>query len=274
MVDFSGAGLGLRNEFIHELAKRENKACDFLEVAPENWLKVGGKRKKEFAFFNERYPIVAHGLSLSLGGPAPLDKTFLRDLKRFFDEHDIACYSEHLSYSGDSKGLLYDLLPIPFTDEAVAHVASRIKTTQEILERRIAVENISYYAAPGQELQEADFVNAILKEADCDLLLDVNNIYVNSVNHHYDAKAFIDKLDLSHVAYIHMAGHKKEREDLIIDTHGRPVIDDVWELLDYVYEHHGVVPTLIERDNNIPPLLELEKEVGIIKHLQGKRANT
>ncbi len=241
----------------------------FFEVAPENWMGVGGKLGKRFRYFTERHPFVCHGLSLSLGSPSPLDEAFLQRLKRFLDQHHIRFYSEHLSYCGDD-GHLYDLLPIPFTEEAVHYVADRIRRTQDILGRRIAVENVSYYAAPGKEMEEIDFINAVLEEADCDLLLDVNNIYVNSINHRYDAGAFLAALPGQRIAYIHTAGHYVEAEDLRVDTHGSPVTDPVWQLLDKTYAHFGVIPTLLERDFNIPPLAELLGEIDHILEIQAK----
>lgn len=268
----SGAGLGLRRTLMGPLQDNPPAAVDFYEVAPENWIGVGGKFGRQFRWFTERYPFVAHGLSLSIGSPAPLDETFLQRVKRLLDEHDIRCYTEHLSYCSDD-GHLYDLMPIPFTGEAVHHVAGRIRRVQDILERRIAMENISYYAAPGQEMKEIDFINAVLAEADCDLLLDVNNIYVNSINHHYDAEAFLTALPAERVVYFHVAGHFDEADDLKVDSHGSPVIDPVWNLLEKAYAHCGVVPTLLERDFNIPPLPELLGEVGHIAALQAKWAD-
>ena len=244
-------------------------SVDFFEVAPENWIGVGGKLGKDFRHFTERYPFVAHGLSLSIGSPAPLDETFLQRVKRLLDEHNFRCYSEHLSYCSDD-GHLYDLLPIPFTEEAVHYVAARIRRVQDILERRIAMENVSYYAAPGKEMEEIDFLNAVLAEADCDLLLDVNNIYVNSINHPYDADRFLKALPAERIMYFHIAGHYDEAEDLKVDTHGAPIIDPVWSLLETAYQHFGTVPTLLERDFNIPPLPELLSEVNHIATLQEK----
>jgi hypothetical protein len=269
----TGTGLGLRRTLMGPLRDNPSTAVDFLEVAPENWIGVGGRLGKEFRGFGDRYPMIGHGLSLSIGGPSPLDETFVYRLKRFLDSHNFRYYSEHLSYCSD-EGHLYDLLPIPFTVEAVHHVAARIRRTQEILERRIAMENVSYYAAPGQEMDEIDFINAVLEEADCDLLLDVNNIYVNSINHSYDAEKFLKSLPAGRVAYFHVAGHYDEAEDLKVDTHGAPVIDPVWRLLEVAYEHFGVVPTLLERDFNIPPLPELLSEVNCIKALQAKWSGT
>ncbi|HWS03988.1 MAG TPA: DUF692 domain-containing protein [Gammaproteobacteria bacterium] len=262
-----GAGLGLRRTLMGPLADQPSLAVDFFEVAPENWIGVGGRHGKQFRAFTERYPFVTHGLSLSLGGPAPLDEIFLHQLKRWLDTHHIATYTEHLSYCSDD-GHLYDLMPIPFTAEAVMHVSARIRRVQDILQRRIAVENVSYYAAPGQEMSEIDFLNAVLVEADCDLLLDVNNIYVNSVNHRYDAHDFLAGIPAERITYVHVAGHYQEAEDLLVDTHGAAVIDPVWALLEATYARFGVIPTLLERDFNLPPLAELFGELHHIARLQ------
>jgi uncharacterized protein (UPF0276 family) len=262
-------GLGLRRDIMDVLRHADPEQVDFLEVAPENWIGIGGRMGGQFRWFSERYPIVCHGLSLSLGGPAPLDETFLQRLKRFLSHHRVRYYSEHQSWCSDD-GHLYDLLPIPFTEEAVAHVSERIRRTQEILEQRIAVENVSYYAVPGQQMQEIEFLNAVLEEADCDLLLDVNNIYVNAVNHGYDPLAFLNAVPTSRVAYLHIAGHYREAEDLIVDTHGADVIEPVWDLLDQAYRRFGVVPTLLERDFNIPSLKQLLAEMDRMSALQSK----
>ena len=264
-----GAGLGLRRALLGPLRSRDLGPVDFMEVAPENWIGVGGSRGRQFRELTARAPFVCHGLSLSIGGPSRLDETFLRRLRRFLDQHQIRCYSEHLSYCTDD-GHLYDLMPIPFTAEAVRYVADRVRRVQDILERRIALENVSYYAAPGAELTELEFIGSVLEEADCDLLLDVNNIYVNSVNHRYDAVAFLRGLPGHRIAYGHIAGHYNEAEDLIIDTHGADVIAGVWDLLDKAYEVFGVFPTLLERDFNIPGADELLQEVAIIKAMQKK----
>lgn len=263
-----GAGIGLRRELIPDLRAAIPNAIDFFELAPENWLDMGGARRRDLRHFAERRPIVAHGLSLNLGGPAPLDEVFLRRVKRFLDEHGIALFTEHLSWCADD-GHLYDLLPIPFTGDAVRHVARRIRRTQEILERRIAIENASFYVAPAiAEMSEIAFIHAVLEEADCDLHLDVNNVYVNSVNFDFDARAFLDAMPAERIVYLHMAGHYREAKDLIIDTHGAPVIDPVWDLLAYTYARIGAPPTLLERDFNIPPLRELLPEVERIRRLQ------
>ena len=267
----TGAGLGLRRALLGPLQETPNAPIDFFEVAPENWINVGGKLGKTFRTYTEKHPFVCHGLSLSLGGPAPLDETLLHKIRRLLDEHGIAHYSEHLSYCSD-EGHLYDLMPIPFTEEAVDWCAERIARAQEILGRRIAVENVSSYATPGQEMSEIDFTTAVLKKADCDLLLDVNNVYVNSVNHRYDAEAFINAMLLGHVAYIHIAGHYNEAEDLIVDSHAAAVIDPVWHLLDVAYARFGVLPTLLERDFKFPPLSELIGELDRVRTIQSKHA--
>ncbi|MEJ2383076.1 MAG: DUF692 domain-containing protein [Xanthomonadales bacterium] len=265
----AGAGLGLRRALLGPLSANGPGAADFLEVAPENWIGVGGSLGRRFRALTERVPFVCHGLSLSIGGPAPLDETFLRRLRRFLDEHDIRCYSEHLSYCTDD-GHLYDLMPIPFTEEAVRHVVGRVERAQDLLGRRIALENVSYYAAPGAEMSEIEFINAVLEEADCDLLLDVNNIFVNSVNHRYSATEFLRALPGHRIAYGHIAGHYNEADDLIVDTHGADVIPDVWSILESAFETFGVFPVLLERDFNLPPLAELLQEVEQIARLQRK----
>jgi len=262
-----GAGLGLRRALTGPLADVSPGDIGFLEVAPENWMNLGGRLGRQFRAFTERFKFVTHGLSLSIGSPAPLDEAFVADVRKFLDLHGIADYTEHLTYCSDD-GHLYDLMPIPFTPEAVAYVAARVKRVQDILGRRIALENASYYAAPGQEMSELDFIRAVLDEADCDLLLDVNNIYVNSINHRYDPVQFLYGLPGERVRYIHVAGHYHEAEDLRVDTHGASVIDPVWDLLDKAYARFGVIPTLLERDFNIPPLEDLLREIRQINALQ------
>jgi uncharacterized protein (UPF0276 family) len=261
-------GLGLRRTLLGALQSADAGDFDFLECAPENWIGVGGRYGEALAELTARHPLVCHGLSLSLGGTAPLDETFLVRVRRFLDAHRAALYSEHLSYCSDD-GHLYDLLPIPFTEEAVRHVAARIRRTQDILGRRIAVENSSYYAAPHQEMAEIDFVDAVLREADCDLLLDVNNVYVNAINHRYDPREFLARIPPERVAYLHVAGHYDEAEDLKVDTHGAPVKEAVWDLLGEVYRRFGPRPTLLERDFNIPPYAELVAELSTVRRVMG-----
>ncbi|MCA1978958.1 MAG: DUF692 domain-containing protein [Thiobacillus sp.] len=266
----TGAGLGFRRELIPALKSRVPDAIEFFELAPENWIDLGGAYGRDLRGFTERYPFVCHGLSLSLGGPAPLDELLLVKIRQFMDAHGIALYTEHLSYCSDD-GHLYDLLPIPFTEDAVKYVARRIRRAQDILERRIAIENASYYTpSPIAEMDELAFIRAVLDEAGCDLHLDVNNVYVNSVNHRYDPAAFIAALPTERIVYLHMAGHYNEADDLIVDTHGADVIEPVWSLLDTTYRLHGVAPTLLERDFNIPPLADLVHEVERIAHAQAQ----
>ena len=264
-----GAGLGLRRSFIAAAAEQPPTEVDFYEVAPENWIGVGGRWGRLLRSMTERFPFVCHGLSLSIGSPAPLDVDYVRRVGTFLEQHQIRCYSEHLSYCSDD-GHLYDLMPIPFTEAAVHHVVGRIRDVQDILGRRIALENVSYYVAPGQEMSEIEFINAVLAEADCDLLLDINNIVVNAINHRYDPVAFLTALPAERIRYAHVAGHYREAEDLRIDTHGAAVIDPVWDLLETAYAHFGVFPTLLERDFNIPPLPELLGEVGRIGEIQSR----
>lgn len=262
-----GAGLGLRRSFLQDLIQQPQDAVSFYEVAPENWMTMGGKLGREFRLMTERYPFICHGLSLSIGSPDALDEEFVSQVKNFLRKHSIKLYSEHLSYCSNN-GHLYDLMPIPFTSEAVSYVAGRIKRVQEILEQQIAIENVSYYAAPGQEMSEIDFFNAVVAEADCLVLLDLNNIHVNSINHGYSAEAFLKAVPAERIAYAHVAGHYVEAEDFLVDTHGADVIDPVWKLLAKAYELFGVFPTLLERDFNIPALPELVHEVGLIAAIQ------
>ena len=262
-----GAGLGLRRALLGPLQDTPDAAIDFFEVAPENWINVGGKLGKTFRAFTERHAFVCHGLSLSLGSPAPLDETLLHKVRRLLDEHGIRTYSEHLSFCSDD-GHLYDLMPIPYTEAAVDWAAARIRRAQDILDRRIAIENVSCYATPGAEMSEAEFTVAVLERADCNLLLDVNNVYVNSVNHRYDAARFIATIPTDRVAYMHIAGHYNEAPDLIVDSHAAPVIDPVYDLLDLAYARFGVKPTLLERDFNFPPLAELLGELARIRAIQ------
>ena len=266
----NGAGLGLRRgPMFDELLEDNPSQIQFMEVAPENWIGMGGRLGKRFREYTERYSFVTHGLSLSIGGPTPIDVQFVKDIKTFIEQHNIRKYTEHLTYCSDD-GHLYDLLPIPFTTEAVHYVANRIKQVQDILGQRIAMENASYYAAPGKEMEEIDFLKAVLDEADCELLLDVNNIYVNSVNHNYDPIEFLQALPKEKISYCHIAGHYNEAKDLIVDTHGADVINPVWSILDKAYETFGIFPTLLERDFNIPALPTLLKEVDEICTLQKK----
>ena len=258
----------------HLRSRPDDPGVDFLEVAPENWIDVGGRFGRLFRALTERLPLVCHGLSLNLGGVAPLDMELVAAIKRFLAEHRVRRYTEHLSACADEDGHLYDLMPIPFTEAAAKHVAERVCRVQDALGERIGVENVSYYAAPGQEMAEVDFINDVVERADCLLLLDVNNIHVNSVNFGYDPSAFLRCLPGHRAAYVHVAGHRREAADLCVDTHGAPVIEPVWRLLEEAYALYGPLPTLLERDFNLPPIDELLGEVAQVRELQaGAAAN-
>jgi uncharacterized protein len=257
-------GIGLRRAFVGELQRHleiHPSAIDFVELAPENWLHVGGSYGAGLAQIAQQVPIFAHGLSLSLGGTDPIDTQHVADIKAFIAKFQISIYSEHLSASA-SNGHLYDLMPLPFDGESVQHLSRRIRQVQDQLGMRMAVENSSYYCALSNALSEIEFINAVLQEADCDLLLDVNNVYVNARNNGYDARQFIDQIPPERVRYLHVAGHHQESADLIIDTHGADVIAPVWELLRYTQQRIGPRPSLLERDFDFPPLATLLAEAA------------
>lgn len=258
-------GIGFRKDFAKEFLSGSVLKPDFVELAPENWINIGGFWKKRLKQLAEIYPITSHGLSLSIGSPEELDFDFLKKIKSFLNEYNVEIYSEHLSFSKLDNAHLYDLLPIPFREDAINHVAQRISQVQDFLGRQIAIENVSYYTPVAAEMDEATFISQIVEKADCQLLLDVNNVYVNAFNHNYDAKQFIEKLPLNRVAYIHMAGHTKISPDLIIDTHGEAIIDPVYELFEWTLERIKPVPVLLERDFNIPELDELQSELINLK---------
>ena len=277
LADIKGVGLGLKRELIPQIQSLYQDPSianiQFVEIAPENWINAGGKAATDLAWFVERYPIVCHGLCLSLGGPDPLNVSFLKQVKTFLATNKIPLYTEHLSYCSDIQngkpGYLYDLLPIPFTEEAVHYVAQRIRQTQDILEQRIAVENASFYvAAPISEMDEITFIQAVLEEADCDLHLDINNIYVNSINFGFNASEFLKQIPGDRIVYSHIAGHLQVEPDLLVDTHGENIIDPVWALLEQAYAQFGTFPTLLERDTNIPPLSAILPELNKIKQIQ------
>lgn len=261
-----GVGLGLRRIHFDALESAALNTIDFLELAPENWIAVGGAGGERIARLRQRWPFVAHGLSLSIGGTDPLSATFLDQIRGFLTQYRIAAYSDHLSASA-IDGQLYELLPLPFTREGVRHVADRIKAVQDHLGQRIAIENPSYYVRLGHELSELEFTCQILESADCGLLLDVNNVYVNACNHGFDPYPFIRALPGARISYIHVAGHEA-RGDLLLDTHGAAVPDPVFALLEHTYGCFGPVPTLIERDQHIPPLAELLPEIARVRELQ------
>lgn len=264
----TGAGLGLRRGLLPDLIASDAGAVDFLELAPENWIGVGGRFGRQFQALAERWPLVCHGLSLSIGGPAPLDTGLLRNIRELLDRYRVRCFTEHLSYCSDDRGHLYDLMPIPFTEEAVHYVAARIREVQDRLERRIGIEHVSSYAAPGARMSELEFINAVVAEAGCLLLLDVNNLFVNATNFGFDPQRFLVGLDVGRPCYVHVAGHYEQAADLRIDTHGAAVAEPVWELLALAYRRWGPLPTLLERDFNFPAFPELLDEIGRIRRLQ------
>jgi uncharacterized protein (UPF0276 family) len=266
----SGAGLGLRRALLGPLSSVTEDEINFMEVAPENWIGVGGRLGKEFRRYTERFDFMFHGLSLSIGSPDKLDIEFVKQVRDFMKEHGVKAYSEHLSFCS-SEGHMYDLMPIPFTNEAVRYVAERIRIVQDIIEQPLIIENVSSYAEPGKEMAEIDFLKAVIEESDCRLLLDVNNVFVNSTNHGFDAMAYLDKIPTDRISYIHIAGHYEEASDLLVDTHGASVKQDVWDLLSYTYQQHGSIPTLLERDFNFPGVPELLSEVEQIKYLQAQQ---
>ncbi|KAB1992934.1 HvfB family MNIO-type RiPP peptide maturase [Haemophilus parainfluenzae] len=294
-----GAGLGYRRDLADDfLNLSSNNAIQFMEVAPENWVKMGGAARYKFDQAAERYPLAVHGLSLSLGGQTPLDRELLKNTKALMTQYNSTFFSEHLSYC-ECEGHLYDLLPMPFTEEAVKHVAQRIRYVQDFLGLQISLENTSYYLhSPTSTMNEVEFLNAIAQEADCGIHLDVNNIYVNGVNHGLlDPYVFLDQVDVKRVNYIHIAGHDEEHSaaqvvedlegesfnkikgayrhlpELLIDTHGEAVKGTVWDLLEYAYQRlPAIPPTLLERDFNFPPFAELYAEVEHIAQLQQKYA--
>lgn len=262
-------GIGYRKDFADVFPDKGILRPDFIEVAPENWIETGGYWKKKFDEVLEEYPLFTHGLSLSLGSPDELDMEFLGKVKYFLNETGALLYSEHLSYSKCDNAHLYDLLPIPFTSDAVKHVAQRIRQAQDFLERKIAIEIVSYYSPLAPEMTEVEFVNSVLSEAGCDLLLDVNNVYVNAFNHGYNAEEFINQLPMERVKYIHMAGHTQVSPELIIDSHGEAIIDPVYKLFEHTLRRlKREVPVLLERDFNIPEMRELQKEIEQLESIQ------
>lgn len=263
-------GIGFRRNFADEFIVNKNFHPDFIELAPENWIEMGGYWRKKLDAVAEKYPITCHGLSLSIGSPDDLDMDFLKKLKAFLKQYDVQIYSEHLSFAKADNAHLYDLLPIPFRKDAVKHVAERIRMVQDYLERPLVIENVSYYTSVAAQMSELEFISQVISESGCQLLLDVNNVYVNAFNHQYEPREFIAALPLDRVAYIHMAGHEKVSDDLIIDTHGEAIIDPVYDLFDYTVQLMQPVPVLLERDFNIPETKELINEMNALKAIVSK----
>ncbi|MDX1809965.1 MAG: DUF692 domain-containing protein [Sulfurospirillaceae bacterium] len=266
MIDIKGCGLGLRRDFLHEIAV-DGFLPDFWEVTPENWIYMPYHHREKFEETVALRPTLAHGLSLSIGSPESVNKKFLKEIKQFLDRYGIKYYSEHLSFSSFGANQTYELLPLPMTKKMALHVSDKVKVVEDILQRNLILENATYYHTPQSDLSESEFINMVLDKSGAKLLLDVNNVFVNSENHGYDAISFLDELDISKAAYIHVAGHYKDDElALIIDSHGMPVADQVWELLKHTLSKTDT-PVMIERDNNIPPYKTLEKEYKKLQKL-------
>jgi len=268
-------GIGYRKDFSKEFLSSEILKPDFVEVAPENWIGIGGYWKQELKKVLDKYPLYCHGLSLSVGSPEGIDVAFVKQVKQFLNETRAVLYSEHLTFSKVDNAHLYDLLPIPFTQDAINRVVENINQVQDILGKRLILENGSYYTVLEAEMTEAEFINEIVNRSDCEMLLDVNNVFVNSFNHNYDAKEFITKMPLEKVKYIHMAGHYQVNEKLIIDTHGAEIIHPVYDLFDFTMQQLQLdVPVLLERDFNIPQLSELQTEITNLQNIKKNALKT
>jgi len=260
--EVTGIGLGLRYDLATELLERRPAAVSWLEVHPENYVNRGGRYQEMLELGRRDWPVVTHGLSTCLGAVEPFDAEYLGNLRAFLSDLEVPWHSEHLCLGGVDDRFFHDLLPLPFTDEAAQIASQRLTEVRDAIDVPLALENVSYYAEQSADgLAEADFVVEVLERADAKLLLDVNNIYVNSRNFDFDPKAYIDKIPAERVVQIHVAGHFVREDGLRIDTHGEPVPDDVYALLDYTLRKIGPVPVLLERDNNVPPLDELLSEI-------------
>ncbi len=264
MAKLKGCGLGLRREFITEVIPSSFKP-DFWEVTPENWINMPYHYKEVFEQIVLNNKTIAHGLSLSIGSDEKPSKKFLKTIRDFLDKYKIDDYSEHISFSKFNGAQTYELLPLPLTMKMVNLLSNRVKYIEDFLGRSLILENATYYYVPDAKMSEVDFINELVYKSDVRLLLDVNNVYVNSQNHNYNAKQFIKDLDTSTVAYMHLAGHFDDKETgFLVDTHGMAVKDDVWDLYKYTLKKVKA-PTMIERDNDIPPLKQMVKEYKKLK---------
>ncbi len=261
-----GFGLGLRVEH-YETILAEQPAVDWFEVLSENYLVAGGKPLHYLARLRERYPLVMHGVSLSIGSAAPLDRGYLSQLKALAARIEPAWISDHLCWTGVGGKNLHDLLPLPYTEEALKHVVGRVRAVQDFLGRRMLLENVSSYVGfRDSRLTEWEFLKAVAEEADCLILLDVNNIYVSSVNHEFDPHEYLRAIPCERVQQIHLAGHQNHG-DYLIDTHDHPVPDPVWALYAAAVRRFGAVSTMIERDANMPPFAELHAELAAARRI-------
>jgi uncharacterized protein (UPF0276 family) len=256
----TGFGLGLRTEHYAAFAEPQ-PGVDWLEVISENYLVPGGKPLHHLDRIRRDVPMVMHGVSMSIGSTDPLDLAYLRELKALADRIEPAWISDHLCWTGVDRHNLHDLLPLPYTEAALRHVVQRVQQVQDVLGRRLLLENVSSYVSfAGDEMSEWQFIAELAQRADCELLLDVNNVHVSSVNHGFDARRFIDAMPRERVRQIHLAGHE-DHGSYLIDTHDHPVCAAVWELYGYTVQRLGHVPAMIERDDHIPPLAELVAEL-------------
>lgn len=259
------AGIGLRSEHIPALITQPKRQdIDFLELAPDNWMNLGGAKKEYLADIAKKYPLIAHGLSLSIGDVCPLNSAYIHDIRRFLDEYHIDIYSDHLCFSRDRQGYLYDLLPVPGYADALPYLESRIEQVQDMLGRQLVLENVSSYQRYPDEMPEAEFWLELLHRSRCGMLLDINNVYVNAFNHGFDALDYIRAIPSAAIVYYHIAGHL-EYEEFRLDTHGMPVLEEVLQLAQRTFAIHGDRPLLLERDNNVPPLETLCAELTQIR---------
>lgn len=264
-----GFGLGLRTEHYNTILETKPKV-DWFEALSENYMIPGGKPLNFLDRIRAEYPVVMHGVSLSIGSTTAFDADYLHDLRKLADRIQPAWISDHLCWTGVHGQNIHDLLPLPYTEETAKHVAERVGVVQDYLGRQILLENVSSYASYiDSTMTEWEFINLIAEQADCLLLLDVNNIYVSSYNHQFDAKAFIDGVPKNRIQQIHLAGHNNYG-DYIIDTHDAPVIDPVWDLYEYAIARFGPVSTMIERDDHIPELEVLVEELAIARKIAKK----
>lgn len=261
-----GVGLGLRSDMAEAFLERRPSEVDFVEIHPENYMRRGGRFPARLEAARRDYPVGTHGLTMCFGSPTRFDDEYLRDLRAFLHDLDVGFHSDHLCFGGAHGIFLHDLIPLPFTEEAARLCVSRIREAQDALDRPVAVENVSYYLAQSESgLDEAHFLVEVLRESGALLLLDVNNVYVNSRNFGFDPRAYVDLLPADRIAQIHIAGHVVRDDGLRIDTHGEPICDDVYDLLDYTLGRVGARPILLERDNNIPSLDAMLDEVRLLR---------